>query len=223
MKNISSFNKDIYNFNPTVIDNEGRGNVPMDLMSYMLKHYTVFFFGEVNDRSVSALCANILHLSVQDNTREITIYINSHGGSLYDAIAVVDMMRYVSNPISTVVLGKAFSAGALIAAAGTKGRRIAMENSTIMLHQPSSGTQGTATDIQTAAEEIIRMKEMTNQMLTSFSSIEKNWFYKRIERDWFIPAEEALKLGLIDKILYTNDEKNKGYGSSIADFNQNKD
>ena len=197
----------IMNFIPTVIEKDGRGERAMDLKSHMLHNYTLFFFGEVNDIITERICSEILFLSQQDPSKEITIYINSHGGSLYDAIAIVDIMGRVSNTISTVVMGKAFSAGALIAAAGTKGRRIAMQNSTIMLHQPSSGVKGTASDIQTAASEIVRMKELTNQMLTGFSTIEKELFLKKIEYDWWMSAEDAKSHGLIDIILPYNPSK----------------
>ena len=197
----------ITNFIPTVIERDGRGERAMDLKSHMLHNYTIFFFGEVNDVITERICSEILFLSQQDGSKEITIYINSHGGSLYDAIAIVDIMGRVSNPISTVVMGKAFSAGALIAAAGTKGRRIAMQNSSIMLHQPSSGAKGTASDIQTAAAEIVRMKELTNQMLTGFSTIDKDVFLKKIEYDWFMSAEDAKNNGLVDIILPYNPAK----------------
>jgi ATP-dependent Clp protease protease subunit len=188
----------------TIFDTTSRGERAVDLKSHMLHNYTIFFFGEVNDMITEKVCAEILFLSQQDSTKEITMYINSHGGSLYDAIAIVDIMARVPNPISTVVMGKAFSAGALILAAGTKGRRIAMQNSTIMLHQPSSGTKGTATDIQIAANEIVRMKHLTNEMLTKFSSIDKELFLKEIEKDWFMSAQEGYKNGLVDIILEEN-------------------
>ena len=191
----------VNNFIPTIIDRDSRGERAIDLKSHMLHNYTIFFFGEVNDVITERVCSEILFLSQQDSTKEITMYINSHGGSLYDAIAIVDIMARVPNPISTVVMGKAFSAGALILAAGTKGRRIAMQNSTIMLHQPSSGTKGTATDIQTAANEIVRMKDLTNEMLTRFSSIDKELFLKEIEKDWFMSAHDAYKNGIVDIIL----------------------
>jgi ATP-dependent Clp protease protease subunit len=202
----SIFDKDkqISNFIPTIVERSGSGEKHWDLYSHLLNNFIIFFYSEVDSTSISRLCAELIYLSGQDSTREITIYINSPGGHLYEAIGAISLMDFIPNSISTVVMGYAFSAGALIAASGTKGRRRSMKHSTIMIHQPSSGTKGTASDIQTAAAEVVRMKHLANELLIKSSSIERDLFLKRIEYDWFMSAEDALNNGLIDEILEHN-------------------
>ena len=192
---------EILSFIPAVFESSGRTERHTDLLSQMFQNRTIFFFGEVNNETTRTLCAQLMYLYTEDSTREITLLINSVGGSLYDAIAIVDTMRRISNPISTWVMGQAFSAGSLISAAGTKGRRRVTENSTLMIHQPSGGTRGTAADMLKTTKEIERMHELVVNLLQEFTGLSSERLSDMIQRDYYMSAQQAKELCFVDDVI----------------------
>lgn len=188
---------------PYVIEQTNRGERSYDIFSRLLNDRIIMLTEEVNDTSASLVVAQLLYLEGQDPAKEISLYINSPGGSVTAGMAIYDTMQYIKCDVSTICMGMAASMGAFLLAAGTKGRRLALPNSDIMIHQPSGGAQGQATDIRIHADHIIATKKKLNQILSERTGQPLEVIERDTERDNFMSAEEAQKYGLIDKVIYT--------------------
>ena len=186
---------------PTVVEQTGRGERSYDIYSRLLKERIVFLTGQVQDDISSLICAQLLFLEAEDPKKEISFYINSPGGVVTSGLAILDTMNYIKCPVSTIVMGQACSMGSLLLCCGEKGRRFALPNSRIMIHQPSGGFQGQATDIEIHAKEILDLKARLNQIYVDRTGQKLEVVEKAMERDNFMSPEEALKFGLIDEVV----------------------
>ena len=186
---------------PYVVEQTNRGERSYDIFSRLLNDRIIVLSDEVNDTTASIVVAQLLFLEGQDPDKDISLYINSPGGSVTAGMAIYDTMQYIKCDVSTICMGMAASMGAFLLSSGAKGKRFALPNSEIMIHQPLGGTQGQATDIQIHAERIIKMKDKLNGMLAEHTGQPIDVIRKDTERDNFMSAEEALKYGLIDKIV----------------------
>ena len=186
---------------PVVEEVTQKGERHYDIYSRLLKDRIIFLGEEVNHQTANSIVAQLLYLAAVDPDKDITFYINSPGGVITDGMAIYDTMQYIKPDVSTVCIGLAASMGAFLLAGGTKGKRFALPNSEIMIHQPLGGTQGQASDIQIAAEHIIKTKEKMNKMLSANSNMTIEETYEKTDRDNFLSAEEALALGIIDGII----------------------
>lgn len=186
---------------PMVIETTGRTERAYDIYSRLLKDRIVLLGTEVNDTVASLICAQLLFLESQDPEKEINLYINSPGGSVTAGLAIYDTMRYITAPVSTVCMGRAASMGALLLTAGAKGMRYALPNSQIMVHQPSGGFQGQATDIDIHAREVLRLKERLNEIMAEHTGQSMETIGRATERDNFMTAHEAVTFGLVDRVL----------------------
>ena len=191
---------------PTVIEQTGRGERAFDIYSRLLKERIVFLTGQVNDEVASLICAQLLFLEAENPKKEISFYINSPGGVVTSGLAILDTMNYIKCPVSTVVMGQAASMGSLLLTCGTKGRRFALPNARVMIHQPSGGFQGQATDIEIHAREILAIKARLNQIYVEQTGQKLSVIEKAMERDNFMTAEEAKKFGLIDDVIVQKSE-----------------
>ena len=187
---------------PMVIENTPRGERSFDIYSRLLNDRVVILSEEVNDTTASLIVAQMLYLESQDPEKDISFYINSPGGSISAGMAIYDTMNYIKCDVSTICMGMAASMGAFLLAAGTKGKRYALPNADIMIHQPSGGAQGQATEIEIVAKHILRTKEKLNKILAANTGKPIEQIAIDTERDNFMSAEEALDYGLVDKILY---------------------
>ena len=185
---------------PMVVQQTNRGERSYDIYSRLLNDRIVFLSEEVNDVTASLVVAQLLYLEAQDADKEISLYINSPGGSISSGMAIYDTMNFIKCDVSTICIGMAASMGAFLLAAGTKGKRIALPNSEIMIHQPLGGMQGQATDIKIHADHILRTKDKMNRILAENTGKPLKTIEKDTERDNFMTAQEALEYGLIDKI-----------------------
>lgn len=188
---------------PTVIEQTGRGERAFDIYSRLLKERIIFLTGQVNDDVASLICAQLLFLEAEDAKKEISFYINSPGGVVTSGLAILDTMNYIKCPVSTVVMGQAASMGSLLLCCGAKGRRFALPNARVMIHQPSGGFQGQATDIEIHAKEILSIKARLNQIYVEQTGQDLDTIERAMERDNFMTAEEAKKFGLIDEVIKT--------------------
>lgn len=186
---------------PYVVEQTGRGERTYDIYSRLLLDRIVFISGEVNDDMANAIVAQLLFLQSQDPKKQINVYVNSPGGSVTAGLAIYDTMQFVSCPIATYCIGQAASMGAVLLTAGTKGLRHALPNARIMIHQPWGGAEGKASDIEITAREILRLKDILNDILAKHSGKKKTDVVQDTDRDHFMSAEEALKWGLIDKVI----------------------
>ena len=186
---------------PYVVEQTGKGERTYDIYSRLLLDRIVFISGEVNDEMANAVCAQLLFLQAQDSKKDISVYINSPGGSVTAGLAIYDTMQFVTCPIATYCIGQAASMGAVLLTAGAKGKRFALPNSRIMIHQPWGGAEGKASDIELTAKEILRLKEMLNSILAKHSGKKLSDVVKDTDRDHFMSAEEACDWGLIDKVV----------------------
>lgn len=187
---------------PYVVEQTARGERSYDIFSRLLNDRIIMLNGEVNDVSASLVVAQLLYLEGQDPDKDISLYINSPGGVITSGMAIYDTMNYIKCDVSTICIGMAASMGAFLLAAGTKGKRIALPNSEIMIHQPSGGAQGQATEIKIAAERIIKSRTKLNQILADATGKPFEQIEIDTERDYFMSAEEAKEYGLIDKVIY---------------------
>lgn len=187
---------------PTVIETTGRGERAFDIYSRLLKERIVFLTGEVNDEVSSLICAQLLFLEAENPDKEISFYINSPGGVVTAGLAILDTMNYIKCPVSTVCLGQACSMGSLLLTCGEKGRRFALPNARVMIHQPSGGFQGQATDMEIHVKEILAIKKRLNQIYVEQTGKPLKEIEAAMERDNFMTAEEALKFGLIDAVVH---------------------
>ncbi len=186
---------------PYVVEQTSRGERSYDIYSRLLNDRIVMLTDEVNDASASVVVAQLLYLEGQDPSKDISLYINSPGGSVTAGMSIYDTMQYIKCDVSTICMGMAASMGAFLLAAGAKGKRISLPNSDIMIHQPSGGAQGQATDIMIHADHIIRTKKKLNTILSERTGQPYDVIARDTERDNFMTAEQALKYGLIDKII----------------------
>ena len=186
---------------PYVIEQTGRGERSYDIYSRLLKDRIVMLSGEVNDQVASSIVAQLLFLEAQDPDKDIYFYINSPGGVVTSGLSMFDTMNYIKPDIVAICIGQAASMGAFLLASGTKGKRYALPNARIMIHQPSGGAQGQSTDIQIQAKEIQRLKDTLNEILSKQTGKTKKQIEADTERDNFMSADEAVKYGLIDRVL----------------------
>ena len=186
---------------PTVIEQSGRGERAFDIYSRMLRERVVFLIGEVNDISANAVVAQLLFLESENPDKDISLYINSPGGSVTAGMSIYDTMQFIKPDVSTLCLGQAASMGAFLLNAGAKGKRFALPNSRIMIHQPLGGAQGQASDIKIQADHIIKTKHRLNTILAKNSGKPYEVVEKDTDRDNYLSAEEAKEYGLIDKIF----------------------
>ena len=186
---------------PSVIEQTSRGERSYDIYSRLLKDRIIFLGEEVNDVSASLVVAELLFLEAEDPGKDIQLYINSPGGSVTAGMAIYDTMQYIKCDVSTICLGMAASMGAFLLAGGTKGKRFALPNSTIMIHQPSGGAQGQATEIQIVADHIAKTKRTLNEILAANTGQPLEVVEKDTDRDNYMSAEEALAYGLIDGVV----------------------
>jgi ATP-dependent Clp protease protease subunit len=193
------------NLIPMVVDQTSRGERSYDIYSRLLKERIVFVTGPIDDSVSSVVCAQLLFLESQDQSKEIFMYINSPGGVVSSGLAMYDTMQYIKPEVSTVCVGQAASAGSLLLMAGAPGKRISLPHSKIMIHQPSGGFSGQATDIQIHAKEIQRTKKTLNELYVKHCGKDLKTIEDAMERDNYMNPEEALKFGLIDKIETSRD------------------
>lgn len=186
---------------PYVVQQTSRGERSYDIYSRLLDDRIIMLTDEVNDASASVVVAQLLYLEGQDPSKDISLYINSPGGSVTAGMSIYDTMQYIKCDVSTICMGMAASMGAFLLAAGTKGKRLSLPNSDIMIHQPSGGAQGQATDIMIHADHIIRTKKKLNTILAERTGQPYDVIARDTERDNFMTAEQALEYGLIDKII----------------------
>ena len=189
-----------YHFEPSVIEKTPYGERSYDVYSRLLKDRVVFLRGEVNEALANSIVAQLLFLEMEDPDADISMYINSPGGSVTDGMAIFDTMRYVKPKIRTVCLGMAASMGAFLLMAGEPGMRLALPNSEVMIHQPSGGASGQATDVQLHAQWLLRTKGKMNKLMSEMTHQPLERIERDVERDYFMTAEEALAYGIIDEI-----------------------
>ena len=186
---------------PTVIEQSGRGERAFDIYSRLLRERIIFLGTEVNDQVSDSLVAQLLFLEAEDPSKDIQIYINSPGGSVTAGLAIYDTMQQISPDIVTICFGVAASMGAFLLSGGTKGKRLALPNSRIMIHQPLGGAQGQAVEIEIQAKEILFLKETLNKLLAEHTNQPLEKIVEDTERDYFLSPEEAVNYGLIDKVI----------------------
>lgn len=189
------------NLVPMVVERSSSGERSFDIFSRLLRERIIFLSGQVDDNSASLICAQLLFLESEDSTKDIQFYINSPGGVVTSGMSIYDTMQYIKPDVSTVCIGQAASMGSLLLQAGAAGKRFSLPNSRIMVHQPSGGAQGQATDIEIQAKEILRMREYLNNIYVKHTGNKLSEIERVMERDTFMSPEEALKFGLIDKIV----------------------
>ena len=186
---------------PYVVDQTGNGERSYDIYSRLLEDRIVFISGEIDDATANTVVAQLIYLEAKNPEKDICVYINSPGGSVTAGMAIYDTMRYVKCPVSTICVGLAASMGAFLLAAGTKGKRFALPNSEIMIHQPLGGAKGQASDIEITAKHIIRTKKKMIEMLSKNTGQPIKKVEKDVDRDYYMTAEEAVKYGLVDKVI----------------------
>jgi ATP-dependent Clp protease protease subunit len=186
---------------PYVVEQTGRGERSYDIYSRLLKDRIIMLSGEINDAVASSVVAQLLFLEAQDPDKDIYFYINSPGGVITSGFSIFDTMNYIKPDIVTICIGQAASMGAFLLASGTEGKRYALPNSRIMIHQPLGGAQGQATDILIQAEEIKRLKDTLNKILAEKTGKKVKQIEKDTDRDYFMSAQEAVEYGLIDSVL----------------------
>ncbi len=186
---------------PTVIEKTNMGERAYDIYSRLLRDNIIFLGGPIDDTVANLVIAQLLFLQSEDPKKDISLYINSPGGVITSGLAIIDTMNHIKNDVSTVCIGLAASMGSMILSAGTKGKRFALQNAGVMIHQPSGGTEGQASDIEISAKRIIRMREDLNKMLVKNTGQPLSKIEKDVDRDFFMSADEAKKYGIIDKVL----------------------
>ena len=186
---------------PTVVEQTSRGERAYDIYSRLLKDRIIMLSGEVNDQMANSVIAQLLFLDAQDSEKDIYLYINSPGGVITSGLAMLDTMNFIKSDVQTIAIGMAASMASVLLAGGTKGKRFALPNSTILIHQPSGGAQGQQTEIEIAAEEILKTRKKMNQILADATGQTVEQIKKDTERDHYTSAQEAKDYGLIDDIL----------------------
>jgi ATP-dependent Clp protease protease subunit len=186
---------------PMVVEQSSRGERSYDIYSRLLKERIIFLSGEINNEMADLIVAQLLFLEAEDPDKDIQIYINSPGGSVSAGFAIYDTMQYIKPDVSTICVGLAASMGAFLLAAGTKGKRYALPNADIMIHQPLGGTQGQAEDIRIQAEKILEIRKRINKILSEKTGQDIEIINRDTDRDYYLNAEDAVKYGLIDKVM----------------------
>lgn len=186
---------------PTVIETEGHQERAYDIYSRLLKDRIIFLGTAIDEHTANILVAQLLFLDSQDSSKDISIYINSPGGSVYAALAIYDTMQYIKSDVQTIVVGIAASAAALLLSSGAKGKRFALPNSKIMIHQPSSGTRGKVTDMEIDLEESIKLKKHLEQIIADNSGQKISKVHLDMERDYYMTSAEAKDYGLVDDVM----------------------
>jgi len=194
---------------PHIIENTGRGEQSMDIYTRLLKDRIIFIGTPINDEIASAIVAQLLFLQMDDPKKDVHMYINSPGGVVTGGMAIYDTMNYLTCDVSTYCIGMAASMGTVLLAAGTKGKRFALPNSRIMIHQPSGGATGQASDISIAAREIIRWREKLNEVLAERTGKSPEEIKKDSDRDFYMSADEAKEYGLVDEVMNPEPENDK--------------
>ena len=197
---------------PMVVEQTNRGERAYDIYSLLLKQRIIFLVGPVNDAVASLICAQLLFLESENPSKDINFYINSPGGIVTSGLAIYDTMQYIRSPVATVCMGQAASMGSLLLCAGTKGKRISLPNSRIMVHQPSGGAQGQASDIEIQAREILQLRSRLNDMYVKHTGQSLEVIAQAVERDKFMSPAEAKEFGLIDDVMVNRparDDENK--------------
>ncbi|HYM18371.1 MAG TPA: ATP-dependent Clp endopeptidase proteolytic subunit ClpP [Micropepsaceae bacterium] len=197
---------------PMVVEQTNRGERAYDIYSRLLKERIIFLVGPVNDAVASLICAQLLFLESENPNKDIAFYINSPGGVVSSGLAIYDTMQYIRSDVATVCVGQAASMGSLLLTAGAKGKRISLPNSRIMIHQPSGGAQGQATDIEIQAREILYLRARLNEMYVKHTGQSLDVISLAVERDKFLSPQEAKEFGLIDEVMAarpTRDDENK--------------
>ena len=187
---------------PYVIEQSERGERAYDIYSRLLRDRIIFIGSPIDDHVANTVIAQMLFLESEDPDKDINLYINTPGGIVSAGLAIYDTMQYITPPITTICIGQAASMGAVLLAAGAAGKRYALPNARIMIHQPSGGAQGQATDINIAAREILRIRERLNEILAKHTRQPMEKIQQDSERDFFLSAEEAVDYGLVDKVIY---------------------
>jgi len=190
---------------PTVVESSNRGERAYDLYSRLLKEYIVFLGTPIDDTIANLVCAQLLYLESENPDKEVSVYINSPGGEITALFAVYDTMQFIKNDVSTFCYGQAASAAAVLLAAGTKGKRYALPHARILIHQPYGGAAGQATDIELQAKEILRMRDLLNQMLSHHTGQPIDKVAKDTDRDFIMSADEAKDYGIIDEVITTRE------------------
>src|SRR4051812_11363128 len=186
---------------PTVIENEGRYERAYDIYSRLLKDRIIFLGSDVNEATANTIVAQLLFLQSEDAKKDIFLYINSPGGSVYDALAIYDTMQYVTNDVQTVGIGVQASAAAFLLSSGTKGKRFILPHSTVMIHQPSSGTRGKVTDQEIDLRESLRIKRLLEEIMARNTGQKVAKIHEDMERDKWLTADEAKKYGIVDAVI----------------------
>lgn len=197
---------------PMVIESTGRSERAYDIYSRLLKDRIILLGSEIDDHIASLVCAQLLFLESEDPEKEVYMYINSPGGVVSSGLAIYDTMQYISCPVATLCMGQAASMGALLLAAGADGMRYALPHSRIMIHQPSGGFRGQATDIDIHAREVLRLKADLNEIMAKHTGQTVKTIAERTDRDNFMSADEAAAFGLIDRVLNSRDDLAAGKG-----------
>lgn len=192
---------------PMVVESSGRGERAYDIYSLLLKERIVFLGTAIDDQVANVIVAQLLYLNHEDPEREIQMYINSPGGVIYAGLAVYDTMQMISNPVSTVAVGVTASFGTVLLTAGTKGRRFALPNATIHMHQPLGGAQGQATDIEIAARQILQLKAKLNGIMSKHTGQKLESIEHDTDRDFYMNAQQAVDYGLVDQVLVAPEKK----------------
>src|SRR4051812_23879400 len=192
---------------PTVVENEGRYERAYDIYSRLLKDRIIFLGSDVNEASANVIVAQLLFLQAEDAKKDIYFYINSPGGSVYDALAIYDTIQFVTNDVQTVGIGVQASAAAFLLSSGTKGKRFILPNSTVMIHQPSSGTRGKVTDQEIDLRESLRIKKLLEEIMAKNTGQKPSKIHEDMERDKWLDAKEALAYGIIDEIITSPPKK----------------
>jgi ATP-dependent Clp protease, protease subunit len=198
---MSALNVEALGMVPMVIEQSGRGERAYDIYSRLLKERVIFLVGPVNDQSANLVVAQLLFLESENPDKDISLYINSPGGSVSAGMAIFDTMNFIKPDVSTLCTGMAASMGAFLLSAGAKGKRFSLPNSRVMIHQPLGGAQGQATDIEIHAREIIRLRAELNKMLADHTGQPLDKIERDTERDYFMSANEAQAYGLVDKVI----------------------
>ena len=191
---------------PAVIEQTNRGERTYDLPSRMLQERIIFVIGPVEDNMASSVCMQLLFLEAQNPNKEIAMYINSPGGVVTAGMAIYDTMQFIKSPVATLCIGQAASMGSLLLAAGAPGKRFALPNARVMVHQPSGGFSGQASDIERHAQDIIKMKRRLNEIYVHHTNKPYETIDRTLDRDHFMTAHEAQEFGLIDKVINTRDD-----------------
>ncbi len=194
------------NLVPMVVEQTNRGERAYDIFSRLLKERIIFLTGPVEDGMASLVCAQLLFLEAENPKKEIAMYINSPGGIVTSGLAIYDTMQFIKPPVSTLCIGQAASMGSLLLCAGEKGMRYCLPNARIMVHQPSGGFQGQASDIERHAEDIIKMKRRLNEIYVKHTGQTYETIERTLDRDYFMTAEQACEFGIVDRVLSKRDD-----------------